>query len=50
MPEIIGTALARITKVVGYLTEKSTKLGLHFCDFSTILYEFSKFQQKSFTI
>jgi hypothetical protein len=33
-----------------FFTTNPTKLGLHFSDFSTIFYEFSKIQQKHFTI
>jgi hypothetical protein len=43
-------ALARITKVVVFLTTNLTKLGLHFSDFSTILYEFYNIQQITYTI
>jgi hypothetical protein len=39
-----------IIKVVVFFTTKLTKLVLHFSDFSTILYGFYKFLQKSNTI
>jgi hypothetical protein len=38
------------TKVVGFFTTNPTKLGLHFSDFFTILYEFYKIQQITYTI
>jgi hypothetical protein len=49
MPKISGNSSGK-KKVVGFFTTNPTKLVLHFSDFYTIVYEFSKFQQKSFTI
>jgi hypothetical protein len=37
-------------KTMVVFTTNPTKLGLHFSDFSTIFYEFSKFQPNCFTI
>jgi hypothetical protein len=50
VPKILGNSSGKITKVVGFFTTNPTKLGLRFSDFSTFLYKFSKFQQKSFAI
>jgi hypothetical protein len=44
------TAQARITKVVGFFTTYPKKLGLHFSDFSSILYGFYNNQQNTCTI
>jgi hypothetical protein len=37
-------------KVVGFFITNPTKLGLHFSDFSVILYGFFKNQQNTYTI
>jgi hypothetical protein len=37
-------------KVVGFFTRNPTKFSLHFFEFSTTFYGFSKIQQKPFTI
>jgi hypothetical protein len=39
-----------ITKVIVFSTTNSTKLSLHFSEFSTIFYAFYKFQQLEDTI
>jgi hypothetical protein len=39
-----------ITKVVVFYTMKTTKLSLHFSEFSTNFYAFYKFQQFGYTI
>jgi hypothetical protein len=50
MPKILGNNSGKNNKSCKIFYNESKKTGFSFSRFSTILYEVSKFQQKSFTI
>jgi hypothetical protein len=50
MQQLSRQSINKFTEVVLFFTRNPTKLGLHFYEFSTILYGFSKIRPKSFTM